>query len=129
VLYFGSDGHFRMLSGTVYKQNHKISVSNGDSESLYGGRWTATGNVVHVTYQLIFHDIKLEGEKLPGPEQTVDFSLDRDGRVLAVKAVHGLKLSGFEYEINSEFSSENLASQFSYGDHVSQEESSKAKPE
>jgi hypothetical protein len=87
----------------------------------------ATGNGVHVTYQLIYHDIKVVGEKLPGPEQTVDFSLERDGRLLKVNAAHGLNLGGFEYEINPGFSTENLASQFSFADRVSKGENSNAK--
>ena len=128
VLYFSRDGRFGMLSGTVYKQNHRVSVSNGDSESIYKGTWTATGNSVHVVYQLIYHDVRIVDEKLPGPEQTVDFSLETNGKLLKVKAAHGLNLSGFEYEIDPEFSTENLTSQFSFADRVIQGENSDAKP-
>ena len=128
MLYFSSDGRFEMLSGTVYKQNHKISVSNGDSESIYRGKWTAAGNSVHVIYQLIYHDLRIVGEELPGPEQTLDLSLEHDGKLLKVRSARGLNLEGYEYEINLAFSTENLDSQFSFADHVSQGENSNPKP-
>ena len=128
VLYFSRDGRFGMLSGTVYKQSHRISVSNGDSESIYKGTWTASGNSVHVIYQLIYHDIRIAGEKLPGPEQTVDLSLEHGGKLLKVNSARGLNFEGYEYEINSAFWTENLASQFSFADHVSQAENPNVKP-
>jgi len=127
VLYFGPDGRFWMLSGTVYKQNHLISVSNGDSESIFKGNWKANGDSVHVVFRLIYHDIRIAGESLPGPDLMMDFRLEQHRKLLKVKAASGIDLVGFEYEVNPEFSTKNLVSQFSFADHVS-EGDSKASP-
>jgi hypothetical protein len=118
VLYFAMDGRFGMLSCTVYKQNGTISVSNGDSESIYRGKWAVAGNVVHVTYQLIRHDIRIIGEKLPGPEQTMDFIVKRNKGVLKVARWRGLNLEGFEYEVNPKLATSNLVSHLSFSDPV-----------
>jgi hypothetical protein len=86
TLYFAKDGNFTLLSGTVYKQDHKISASVGDSESIYKGTWVVDGNSIHVTYRLVYHDIRVADEDLPGSVRGVDF---RWG-----SATHSLKAYG-----------------------------------
>ena len=76
TLYFGDRGDFRMLSGTVYKRKGKIS----DSESIWKGKWVTDGSRIQVEFQLSYHDIRVQGEQLPGPFQRVVFySSDRVG--------------------------------------------------
>ena len=115
MVYFAGNGEFGLLSGTVYKEAHRISASAGDGESVYVGTWSADGNTIRVIYQLIYHDIRAVGEQLPGPAQKVNFQFDQATRLLKASGSTGLKLDGWEYEINLELSKATVEAQLGIG--------------
>jgi hypothetical protein len=115
TLYFGADGDFRMLSGTVYKLDGTISASQGDSESIWKGKWVLNGDSIHVSFQLIYHDIRMLGEQLPGPMQEATFQFQKGGKSLKARGSTGLKLDGFEFEVNSMLSGSSVEEQIRFG--------------
>jgi len=120
TIYFGDGGDFRMLSGTVYKQNGKISASQGDSESIWKGKWALSGEKIRVQFRLIYHDIRMQGENLPGPVQEVTFEFASTGRLLKASGSTGVKLDGLEFEVNSMLAPSTVEEQIRFGGPLGQ---------
>ena len=111
VVEFRADGKFGMFSGTVYRRNSKINLSEGDSESLYQGKWNLTEGGIHSTYQLVYHDIRLAGENLPGPVCEMNFRWDGQKHTLTVWGSPGIKLDGEEFVVNPALPKESAVRQ------------------
>ena len=112
----GSD--FWMLSGTVYKKEGKISASAGDSESIWKGKWTLSGGSVRAQFRVIYHDVRIEGEIIPGPVQEVTFEFEPKGRVLKASGSTGLRLDGMSFEISPLLVPGSVEEQWRFGDSV-----------
>jgi hypothetical protein len=111
VIEFRADGKFGMFGGTIYRRNSKINLSVGDSESLYQGKWSLTESGIHTTYQLVYHDIHLAGESLPGPIGEMNFRWDGRKRILTVWGSTGIRLDGEEFVVNAALSKESAVKQ------------------
>jgi hypothetical protein len=116
ILYFSTDGRFRMFSGTVYKQDGLISASAGDARSLFEGTWELRDSTIFIKYRLMDHDIRVVGEVLPGPEQILNASLEPKRNLIKVTESRGLNFRGYQYEVNPRFSSPSLTAHFSFLD-------------
>lgn len=115
ALYFGEGGDFRMLSGTVYKRKGSISASVGDSESIWKGKWVLDGEQIRVEFQLIYHDIRIQGEQLPGPIEHVTFRFEPQKRLLKANGSAVSKLDGWEFEINPMLVPNSVEQQIRFG--------------
>jgi hypothetical protein len=121
VLYFSPGGRFRMFSGTVHKQDGIISASTGDSRSLFEGTWELRDRTVFIKYRLMEHDIRIAGEALPGPEQTLNAILEPKRKVIKVTESRGLNFRGHQYEVNPRLSTPSLAAHFPFLDFSRQD--------
>ena len=118
TLYFGPGGDFRMLSGTVYKRNGSISASEGDSESIWKGKWVLDGEQIQVQFQLIYHDIRIQGEHLPGSIERVTFRFEPKKRLLKANGSTGIKLDGREFGINPMLVLSSVEQQIRFGGSI-----------
>jgi|SRR5215831_16925683 len=78
VLYFGSDHSFAMVYGTILKGSRWESLSRGDGQVVYLGKWNQEGATLHVEYRLVSRTVRKEGEMLPGPIQTEEAAIKND---------------------------------------------------
>jgi len=111
AVYFRDDGKFGMISGTFYRQDGKITASAGDSESVCHGKWTLQGEKIHVTYQLVYRDLKIEGQSLPGPLNEMDFWWDEKKKELKVSGAKDGRLHSERFAVNPALSNAGVEAQ------------------
>jgi hypothetical protein len=70
ILYFGQDHTFVIIHCFVNRvPNQYETISHGDGQVVYRGRWNATGDNIDVEYRLVSRTAQIKGETLPGPIQ------------------------------------------------------------
>jgi hypothetical protein len=72
LLYFGPNGQFALIYGTVIQGRNWEAVSHGDGRVVYLGTWKLDGTVLRVEYRLASRTVQRENETLPGPMQQAD---------------------------------------------------------
>jgi hypothetical protein len=81
LLYFGENGKFALLEGTVNRKPHDfIAISQGDPQTVYAGRWTGVDHGF-ARYRLV-SATEAEGQMLPKVERIVTFSFRADGHII-----------------------------------------------
>jgi hypothetical protein len=108
VLYFGSDGTFGMLGGIIIRRAARFTLSGGDGEVIYAGKWSIREDEIEVDYRLVgaYKVMRPTGEKpleIPGPVQHADLKPD-------LGSVVRLQLEGASYEIGHGWSASELRS-------------------
>lgn len=69
LLYFGPDHTFAIIYCVVNRvPKQYMTISHGDGQVVYLGKWEAAGDQISTTYRLMSRTVQIKGEKLPGPE-------------------------------------------------------------
>lgn len=70
ILYFGEQQVFAIIDCTVNRVPKEYeTISQGDAQGLYKGKWEAKGDDIVIEYVLVSRTVQLKGEVLPGPIQ------------------------------------------------------------
>jgi len=70
ILYFGKDQAFTIIYCVVNRVPKEYeTISHGDGQVIYRGKWEAQGDDIAVEYRLVSRTVKIKGEALPGPIQ------------------------------------------------------------
>lgn len=70
ILYFGKDQTFAIIHCVVNRVPKEYeTISHGDGQVVYRGKWEAAGDSIAVEYRLVSRTVKIKGEALPGPIQ------------------------------------------------------------
>jgi hypothetical protein len=70
ILYFDKDQTFAVVHCVVNRVPKQYqTISHGDGEVVYRGRWTGVGDTIAVDYRLVSRTVAIKGEELPGPIQ------------------------------------------------------------
>jgi hypothetical protein len=70
ILYFDKDQTFVIIYCIVNRvPNEYETISHGDGQVVYRGKWEAQGDDIAVEYRLVDRTVKIKGEALPGPIQ------------------------------------------------------------
>src|SRR5436190_3280814 len=68
VLYFRPDHSFALINCVVNRVPIEyMTISHGDGQVVYLGRWAAAGDQITVTYRLVSRTVEIKSEKVPGP--------------------------------------------------------------
>jgi hypothetical protein len=86
ILYFGKDQTFAVIHCVVNRVPKEYeTISHGDGQVVYRGKWEAAGDNITVEYRLVSRTLQIKGEALPGPIQhatitTFNRALHLDGK-------------------------------------------------
>lgn len=67
LLYFGPNGQFALIYGNVIQGANRETLSHGDGQVVYLGKWTFDRAILQVEYRLVSRTVHRQGEELPGP--------------------------------------------------------------
>ena len=82
IIYFEADGSFTRWSGTLYSERHQsATISEGDAETLYSGKWTQLPSGPEIKMRKVYADVRMRDETIPSQEEVVS-TQQRADRIL-----------------------------------------------
>jgi hypothetical protein len=113
ILYFGNDQTFAIIYCVVNRVPKEYeTISHGDGQVVYQGKWEAKGDDIAVEYRLVTRTVKIKGEALPGPIQHATVKASRGLLHLEKRSFHraaGLDKGAAEVVGGLPQSSQNVA--------------------
>jgi hypothetical protein len=61
LLWLAKDGDLAIIDCTIYQQGSKLTISAGDPEGVYIGKWHGIGLEIAIDYRLAYRTIQLIG--------------------------------------------------------------------
>ena len=58
ILRFSPDGSFTLIYTTIYQRDLYENPSQGDAWTIYFGKWKRNGNLIDVSYAMVYRDIR-----------------------------------------------------------------------
>ncbi len=78
ILYFRKDQAFAIIYCIVNRIPKEYeTISHGDGQAVYRGKWEAQGDDIAVEYRLVDRTVKIKGEALPGTIQHATIKASR----------------------------------------------------